>query len=183
MLLPDHEIRALCVEHALIHPFNPERLNPASYDVALGSNIMIEVAETPQLIRHSIATHTKEDPYWLSPGEFILAETQEIFNLPDDPAIAAQFVLKSSRAREGIQHLLAGFADPGWHGSRLTLELKNVRQKHRIGIWPGLLIGQMVFMPLSDNPERSYAEIGHYNRHETVMPSWETFKAATGLTV
>jgi len=39
-----------------------------------------------------------------------------------------------------------------------------------------LLIGQMVFMPLSDDPEKSYAEVGHYNRHETVMPSWETFK-------
>ena len=177
MLLPDSEIRSLCREHALIIPFIEDRLNPASYDVALGDNIMIEVAETSEMIRHSIKTHTKDDPYWLQPGEFILAETQEMFNLPDSPAIAAQFVLKSSRAREGIQHLLAGFADPGWHGSRLTLELKNVRQKHRVGIWPGLLIGQMVFMPLSDDPDRSYAEVGHYNGHKTVMPSWETFKA------
>lgn len=176
MLLPDSEIRSLCREHALIVPFIEDRLNPASYDVALGNNIMIEVAETPELIRHSIQTHSKEDPYWLKPGEFILAETQEIFNLPDSPAIAAQFVLKSSRARSGIQHMLAGFCDPGWHGSRLTLELKNVRQKHRVGIWPGLLIGQMVFMPLSDDPDRSYAEVGHYNGHETVMPSWETLK-------
>ena len=176
MLLPDSEIRSLCREHALIVPFIEDRLNPASYDVALGSNIMIEVAETPELIRYNIQTHSKEDPYWLKPGEFILAETQEIFNLPDSPAIAAQFVLKSSRARSGIQHMLAGFCDPGWHGSRLTLELKNVRQKHRVAIWPGLLIGQMVFMPLSDDPDRSYAEVGHYNGHETVMPSWETFK-------
>ena len=176
MLLPDSEIRSLCREHALIVPFIEDRLNPASYDVALGDNIMFEVAETPEMIRHSIRTHTKDDPYWLQPGEFILAETQEMFNLPDAPAIAAQFLLKSSRARSGIQHMLAGFCDPGWHGSRLTLELKNVRQKHRVGIWPGLLIGQMVFMPLSDDPDRSYAEVGHYNRHETVMPSWETFK-------
>jgi deoxycytidine triphosphate deaminase len=66
MLLPDHEIRALCTEHALIHPFNPERLNPASYDVALGSNIMIEVAETPELIRHNIS--------WLHQGRAVLAE-------------------------------------------------------------------------------------------------------------
>ena len=182
MLLPDHEIRALCKEHALIHPFDPERLNPASYDVALGDNIMIEVAETTELIRHSIATHTKEDPYWLQPGEFILAETQEIFNLPDDPAVAAQFVLKSSRAREGFEHLLAGFCDPGWSGSRLTLEVKNARQKHKLAIWPGLLIGQMTFMPLTENPDRSYAQTGHYNRHESVMPSWETLKHPVGTT-
>lgn len=182
MLLPDSEIRALCQSHALIQPFDPERLGPASYDVALGDNIMIEVSETIDLIRHSISTHSQSDPYWLAPGEFILAETQEIFNLPDSPAIAAQFVLKSSRARIGFQHMLAGFCDPGWHGSRLTLELKNVRQKHRLGIWPGMLIGQMVFMPLSNDPERSYAQIGHYNRHETVMPSWETFKVNPAVT-
>lgn len=180
MLLPDHEIRALCTEHALIHPFNPERLNPASYDVALGSNIMIEVAETPQLIRHSIATHTEEDPYWLKPGEFILAETQEIFNFTDD--VAGQFVLKSSRARQGYQHMLAGWIDPGFNKSVLTLEIKNVRQKHRLPVWPGMLIGQIVIFMMSETVEHSYSKKGHYNNNQTVMPSWETFKAVTGLT-
>ena len=171
MLLPDSEIRALCQEKALIQPFAPERLNPASYDVALGDNIMIEVAETPELIRHSIQTHSKEDPYWLKPGEFILAETQEIFNLPDSPAIAAQFVLKSSRAREGIQHLLAGFADPGWHGSRLTLELHNSRRYHSIALWPGMKIGQMVFHHIAGRPEKSYAITGRYNNDLAVTAS------------
>ena len=181
MLLPDHEIRALCLEHALISPFNEEQLQPSSYDVALGVHIMIEVAETTELIRHNIGGHTETDPYWLEPGTFILAETEEMFNMPDDPAISGQFVLKSSRARSGIQHMLAGFIDPGYHGSRLTLELKNVRQKHKVGIWPGMLIGQVLFMPLTAKPNRSYAQIGHYNRHETVMPSWETFKATAGV--
>ena len=182
MLLPDHEIRALCLERALISPFNEDQLQPSSYDVALGAHIMIEVAETTDLVRHNIGGHTEADPYWLEPGTFILAETEEMFNIPDDPAIAAQFVLKSSRARSGIQHMLAGFIDSGYHGSRLTLELKNVRQKHKVGVWPGMLIGQILFMPLTANPERSYAEIGHYNRHETVMPSWETLKHQVGVT-
>ena len=173
MLLPDSEIRALCQEKALIQPFDPERLNPASYDVALGDNIMIEVAETPELIRHSIQTHSKEDPYWLKPGEFILAETQETFNFPDD--VAGQFALKSSRARQGYQHLLAGWIDPGFHGV-LTLEIKNIRQKHRLPIWPEMLIGQIIVFMMSKPVEESYSIKGHYNGCETVMPSWETFK-------
>ena len=73
----------------------------------------------------------------LQSGEFCLAETLELFNLPDD--ISCQFVLKSSRARSGLNHLLAGWCDPGWHGSKLTLDaLKNERLHHALPLWPGL---------------------------------------------
>jgi dCTP deaminase len=98
-----------------------------------------------------------------------LGETQEIFNLPNH--IAAQFVLKSSRAREGLEHLLAGFCDPGWHGSRLTLELSNARRHHSIPIWPGMKIGQMVFHVIAGEPERTYRETGRYNNDEQVTAS------------
>jgi len=98
-----------------------------------------------------------------------LAETCELFNLPDD--ISAQFVLKSSRARSGYQHLFAGWCDPGFHNSKLTLELKNVRSHHAIPLYPGLKIGQMVFHQMSNVPLNSYAKTGHYNGHLTVMPS------------
>jgi dCTP deaminase len=80
-------------------------------------------------------------------------------------------VLKSSRAREGLQHLFAGWCDPGWNGSRLTLELKNVRQLHWIGIYPGLKIGQMKFMKMDSTPLASYAETGRYNGDQTVKGS------------
>jgi len=98
-----------------------------------------------------------------------LAETLELFNLPDD--ISCQFVLKSSRARSGLNHLLAGWCDPGWHGSKLTLELKNERLHHALPLWPGLKIGQMVFHQMSSVPLKSYAVTGNYNNHLTVMPS------------
>ena len=142
---------------------------PQFIDVLLGDRIMIEVPERPELQIVGISGHTAEDPYWLQPGEFCLAETREIFNLPDH--IAAQFVLKSSRAREGLEHLLAGYCDPGWHGSRLTLELQNARRMHPIAIWPGMKIGQMVFHRMSNPPMRSYAQTGRYNNHSTVKES------------
>lgn len=153
----------------MVWPFAPELLNPASLDVRLGNNLMIEVMDSRELIRIDISARTADEPYLLLPGEFCLAETIEQFDLPED--ISAQFVLKSSRAREGLNHLLAGWCDPGWHGSRLTLELKNERRHHPIELYPNLKIGQMVFHVMSQVPYRSYAETGHYNNHETVMPS------------
>jgi len=168
MILADFQIRALC-ETGMVTPFDPALVNPASLDLRLGSNILIESAEGPGLVPYSLDIHTAEDPYRLVPGQFVLAETQETFNLPTN--LAGQFVLKSSRAREGLQHLLAGYCDPGWHGSKLTLELKNVRQLHWVGLWPGLKIGQMKFLTMDARPLRSYAEVGRYNTDTTVTAS------------
>jgi len=153
----------------MVVPFKPELLNPASLDVVLGDFLLIESIYHPEFVRIDISRHSESDPYLLQPGEFCLAETQETFNLPED--LSAQFVLKSSRARAGYQHMLAGWCDPGWHGSRLTLELKNVRLHHPLPLYPGLKIGQMVFHTMSSVPLNSYAKVGHYNNHSTVMSS------------
>jgi len=169
MILPDHEIRRLCTEEAMVVPFDPELLNPASLDVTLGNHLMIEVEHTPELQLYSIEHCTEAEPYWLQPREFVLAKTREIFNLPDH--VAAQFVLKSSRAREGLEHLLAGFADPGFNSSVLTLELHNSRQLHPISLWPGMKVGQMIFNQLSSAPLVSYAIKGHYNGDSSVTAS------------
>jgi len=88
--------------------------------------------------------------------------------------VAGLFFLKSSRAREGYENLHAGYADPGWNGSVLTLELKNSRQLLPLPLWPGLKIGQMVFFHMSQCPVTSYAKVGHYNAHQTVMGSVTT---------
>jgi dCTP deaminase len=169
MILPDHEIRRLCKMKAMVTPYNEDNLNPASLDVTLGDRIMIEVPEHRELQIVGIHGFTEKDPYWIQPGEFFLAETQEIFNMPDH--VGAQFVLKSSRAREGWDHAEAGWCDPGWYGSRLTMEIKNARQYHALGIWPGLRIGQMKFILVSGQPDSSYAKTGRYNCDLGVMAS------------
>lgn len=169
MLLPDHEIRRLCQLKHMVVPFDLDLLNPASLDVRLGDRIMVEQEESTALEIVGISEHSQEDPFLIYPGEWFLAETQEIFNLPDH--VGAQFVLKSSRAREGWDHAEAGWCDPGWNGSRLTMELKNSRQHHPLPIWPGLRIGQMKFILISGRPERSYAEVGRYNADLSVTAS------------
>lgn len=168
-VLADWEIRSLCQASQMVWPFDEKLLNPASLDVRLGSNLMIEVRDQPELMRIDISERTEDEPYLLLPGEVCLAETIEQFNLPDD--ISAEFVLKSSRARDFYGHMLAGWCDPGWHGSKLTLELKNERRYHPLPLYPNLKIGQMVFFRMSAIPLKSYALTGHYNNHETVMPN------------
>ena len=168
-VLCDWEIKARCQKGQMVAPFDPELLNPASLDVRLGNFLMVENICDAELLRIDISDKTEDEPFMLQPGEFCLAETIELFNLPDD--ISCQFVLKSSRARSGLNHLLAGWCDPGWHGSKLTLELKNERLHHTLPLYPGLKIGQMVFHAMSNMPMNSYREVGHYNNHLTVMPS------------
>jgi dCTP deaminase len=167
-VLCDWEIRTLCNGGGAVSPFSMEFINPASIDVRLGKNLMIEGPHEEDLELIDISAYTKENPYLLHPGEFVLAETIEKFRIPD--RISAQFVLKSSRAREGYQHLLAGWIDPGYRG-RLTLEIKNIRRYHPIPLWEGLRIGQIVFHHMSQVPVKSYAETGHYLDHDRVMPS------------
>jgi dCTP deaminase len=169
VIIPDFEIRRLCEHDRMIVPFDPEQLNPASYDVLLGNHLMVETVSSPELVLVDISDCSKEHPYWLPAGGFALAETFETFNIPDD--IAAQFILKSSRGREGLSHALCGYCDPGWNGSKLTLELHSLRQLHPLPLYPGLKIGQLVFSLMSGRPDRTYAVTGRYNGDNGVTAS------------
>jgi dCTP deaminase len=168
--LSDYQIRTHCIVAQLVTPFDPALVNPASIDVRLGDTILIESCEH-DFVAYNMAElgNDEGNPYYLRPGQFILAQTLETFNFPDN--IAGQFVLKSSRAREGLNNLLAGYCDPGWHGSVLTLELQNVRQLRSVPIWPGMKIGQIVFDFMDQPPEHSYAITGRYNNDQQVQES------------
>ena len=159
-VLCDWEIKNLC-EAGMIEGYAQDLINPASLDVRLGGRLMIEVADTKDFVNVDISHRTSKNPYRLMPGEFCLAETEEIFNIPD--SISAQFVLKSSRAREGYENLLAGWIDPGFSGSRLTLELVNARRHWDLPLYPGMKIGQIVFFGMSSIPINSYSKVGRYN--------------------
>lgn len=145
----------------MIEGYSDDLINPASLDVRLGSHLMIEVADTKDFVNVGISHRTEKNPYRLMPGEFCLAETEEIFHIPD--SICAQFVLKSSRAREGYENLLAGWIDCGYSGSRLTLELVNARRHWDLPLYPGMKIGQIVFFKMSSIPVNSYSKVGRYN--------------------
>ena len=168
-ILADWEITALC-NGGMVTPFDPELINPASLDVRLGGALLIESVSSPEAwCPYPLHQHTEAKPYLLVPGQFVLAQTIETFHLPSD--IAAQFMLKSSRARSGLEHLMAGYCDPGWSGSVLTLELHNSRQLHPVALWPNMKIGQMVFHRMSATPLRDYRVTGRYNGDQQVTAS------------
>ena len=168
MILCDFEISALC-DGGMVEGYLPELINPASLDVRLASNLLIEAASSPELVPLDLSGFDQEHPFPLKPGQFVLASTIEVFHLPS--TVAAQFMLKSSRAREGLEHLMAGYCDPGWNGSQLTMELHNSRQLHPVGLWPGMRIGQMVFHRMSAAPLRDYGQTGRYNSKPQVCAS------------
>ena len=156
-----------------------EQINGASIDVRLGRYVWIEdcssrrygivrlaAKDAPAMRRLDLS----DGPMLLEPGEFVLAQTVEVFNLPDD--VGAEFRLKSSSARAGLDQALAVWCDPGWHGSVLTMELRNNLQHHRLELSAGMKIGQMVFFRGQPVPrEESYAVRGQYNGDRTAQPS------------
>lgn len=151
-----------------------ENVNAASIDLVLGTTIMVEKVrhDTINMLDKSGMNlekfeMAKDSGYVLEPGESILAHTVEIFHLPND--ISAEYKLKSTMARNFIDHFNAGWADAGWHGSVLTLELTNHNRWHSVRIQPGMKCGQMCFFRHEAVPYRhSYASRGQYNGDKTV---------------
>lgn len=130
----------------LITPFNKELINPASYDVTLNENIITRGGREEKL------------PMTFMPNEFIIATTNEYFKFPLN--LAGELRLKSSIGRMGITHCLSVFFDPGFEGEA-TLEIQNISGAP-IELKPNIKIAQMLFIPLSEPTNLSYADTGRY---------------------
>ena len=167
------------VEDGVINA-DPENINGASIDITLGGVFKFEDAyignSKTDITLESVNMSTIDKRLLDSPGvilppyEYCLAETREVFNLPNN--IAAEYKLKSSMARNGLNHLLAGWCDPGFHNSTLTLELHNVNKHHAIMLKPGMKIGQMIFYEVDPVPEEaSYKKKGQYNNQKGAQES------------
>lgn len=177
-MLLSHDDLMFLVETNVIEHAKEEAVNAASIDIHLGRRILIERGNHEDRPPMVIDYRKRERPlmweydmpdegYVLKPGEFILAQSVEVFNLPDD--LSAEYKLKSSMARIGLEHMNAGWCDAGWHGSVLTLEFKNMLNDHAIRIRPGDAIGQMIFFRHAVVPRgKSYAARGRYNNDKSV---------------
>lgn len=160
--LCDFQIRHLARTKGLVEPYDDRQLNPASYDVTLGPHIKVETR------KGWVDVDISRNPFQLAPGGFILAVTAEMVRVPS--SLEAVFQLKSSRGREGFNHLLAGYIDPGFSG-RVTLELQNVNRFKYLPLKEGLRIGQLRFMRMDQAPGRPYSLTGRYNGDMDVQTS------------
>lgn len=168
------ELVASCVIDAPV-----ENINAASIDLTLGDEIMVapyqgtwgypvDIAAKENITLHKLAI--PDDGYVLNPGEFILATTREWFDFTKRDDVSAEYKLKSSMARNGLFHALAGWMDSGWSGN-LTLEFHNVSQEPLL-LRAGMKCGQAIFFKHAPVPQHaSYAVKGQYNGQKGVTAS------------
>lgn len=182
MVLNDVLIREYC-EAGMVSPFEPKMVNPASLDLRWSGwsreprpewyskefvqNQIIRLNRTWEDVKNGLwGEPTKTDYIVLRPGCFVLVDTMEYVKMP--LKLCGNLMLKSSLGRMGLEHLHAGFFDPGFMGTA-TLELVNVAP------WPVLLkagqpIVQLVFMECYP-PVIGYDKTGRYNGQSNPQPA------------
>ena len=161
-VLSDRDIRAALESGQVrIDPYDPIDLQPSSVDLHLDRRFRVfRNNRYPYIdVRHpqpdltELVSVTDDEPFILHPGEFVLGQTLEWTELPND--LVARLEGKSSLGRLGLLiHSTAGYVDPGWKGN-LTLELSNVANLP-IALYYGMKIGQISFFKMSSEVDRPY---------------------------
>jgi dCTP deaminase len=171
-VLSDRDIAAAIAKgRVAIKPYDAADLQPSSVDLHLDRSFrvfrnnrhaFIDV-RAPQPDLTEMLTIADDEPFVLHPGEFVLGQTLEWVELPDD--LVARLEGKSSLGRLGLLiHSTAGYVDPGWKGT-LTLELSNVANLP-IALYFGMKIGQISFFEMSSPVDRPYGSAGLGSKYQ-----------------
>lgn len=169
----------------LIHPFDPENVQPASYDVTLGPKILVpqstpavpdpRTTPTLDLRQHKPASLMREaligDEFILRPGHCALVATAEQVHCPIDMTCSVDGKSTLGRCFLAV-HVTAGFVDPGYVGT-VTLELVN-HSPWAFVLYEGMKIGQLRFSWLNASVSRPYGSPGlgsHYQGSREVRPA------------
>ena len=166
-VLSDRDIRAAIeAGEIVIRPYDPQDLQPSSVDLHLDRRFRvfrnnrypyIDVRQVQPDLTELLSV-ADDEPFILHPGEFVLGQTFEWVELPND--LVARLEGKSSLGRLGLLiHSTAGYVDPGWKGN-LTLELSNVANLP-IALYYGMKIGQISFFKMSSEVDTLYNEKGN----------------------
>jgi len=159
-----------------------ENINGSSVDVTLDRYIRTEDmssgrygvtklydGESIPTVERDLLSTEFDGIYRVMANEFLLASTAETLNLPS--WITAEFRLKSTIGRNGMDHALAVYCDP-WFCGKVTLELKNNTQFRKLDIQVGMKIGQISFTAHQPVPKnKGYAVRGQYMNQARVQPS------------
>jgi dCTP deaminase len=183
-VLSDRDIRSsVQAGRVRIDPYDPACLQPSSVDLHLDADFRvfrnnrypyIDV-RSPQPDLTELVSIGDEEPFILHPGEFVLGQTLEWVELPDD--LVARLEGKSSLGRLGLLiHSTAGYVDPGWKGN-LTLELSNVSNLP-IALYRGMKIGQISFFRMTSAVERPYGshELGSKYQGQSTPTASESYR-------
>ena len=162
MLLNGYDI-GLLIATGSITGADGSNINAASLDVSIGDHILVQKMDDGDVVdprdKSSDLFRSVSLPYPLTPGELVLAYTKETVHLPD--TVSAQLVTKSSCARVGLAHLMAGWIDAGYTG-QITLALYNYGARP-ILLTEGLKVVQLKFFKHGHAGAYSYSNKGQYN--------------------
>lgn len=182
-LLPDHEIRLLCLNHEMLNPYHATKISEKSpskgmssygYDITLGKTFKtfldnrslfdaydyLKPGEITEDMFSTSEVNQSDDAFILKSGEFCLAESEQYFKMPDN--VTGLVKDKSTYARMGIS-LFNTVIEPGWNGI-LTLEIVN-NSPRTVALYPGRGIAQILFY--GNSPcENPYGKEGKYQNAE-----------------
>jgi len=158
----------------LITPLlSEDQIGPASVDVRLGSSLvvpkktyiesqdvtdseLVQQVERRRYDRIRLKYHTK---FVLHPNTLILGVTYEYISLPFNTFCTV--ASRSSWGRLGLVVATASVVQPGFRGC-LTLELVNLSESP-IVLYPGLLVGQLVFYDVQAKGSEEITYDGRYD--------------------
>lgn len=158
-----------------VSPYNPELTQPCSLDVTFGGDVQRPRSAlsrqlrrldnwrngrefTPKQLESDLRWHESEmvDSLTIRRGDFFLVWTAEYTRIPS--GYCAQFLLKSTPARWGLGHQLAGWGDDGFEG-QWVLEIFNMHPQP-LTIKRGEAIGQLIIQSMNAPAVRDYTAKG-----------------------
>jgi deoxycytidine triphosphate deaminase len=119
-LLNSADIADYAAATGMIHPFDPQKLKPASYAFALGGKVLWWDNKTRE---HSVVTLTPDDEFELQPNSIAFVTLEPLIQLPD--YIALRFNLRIRNVYRGLLLGTGPLVDPGWEG-QLSFPLHNL---------------------------------------------------------
>lgn len=145
------EIKELIKTRKLLENVDEKNIQPAGVDVRVkciyrlknGGFLGVKDRRTPDV---EVVAKYKGEKFTLKPNEFVLVETMEKVNMPND--LLAIILPRSSLFRCGVS-LHTAVVDPGFIGT-LTFGMKNLSE-HPFEIEIGARIGQIVFEKVKGN--------------------------------
>src|SRR5437899_3155724 len=106
--MTDDQIRAAVeAKEIVLEPFDPSKVEPASYDIRVGNRAFSSKSKDIEILSEKILLT-------LEPGEFAVIECREHVRL--DAQHAAMLGLRSEYAQRGLLLLSGPQIDPGWGG-------------------------------------------------------------------
>ena len=156
----------------VIEPFDANNINPNSVDVCLGdkigiyANSVLDSKSNNELIVSDIPA----GGITIYPDQFYLAVTKEYTETKKHVPMLDG---KSSIGRLGIDiHATAGKGDIGFTG-HWTLEIS---VKKPVRIYPGMVIGQLIYYEVSGEITDTYQDTGNYNNKEAIPEGSKLYK-------